>query len=333
LNEGDHHTSRCRTGLRVLTFATLLVAAGCGESAGPGSTPGRKLVVTTTTMIADLARQIAGPDLEVVGIMKPGTDPHIYDPTPQDSIWVRKPDLVLVNGLHLEGRRLDMIAGAGQKAVELGRQPGIRTRASAAAAAPDPHVWWNPRYFMLFAEGVRDAFIRLDPARADAYRTRAADYLARLQAADRQAAAAIETIAVPRRYMITSHDAFYYYGEAYGLHVDAVLGISTDAQARADDPDRLARLAAERGIPAVFHETSVSAAQNHLVDLVQKLAREKYGHEIRTAGPLYSDSLGPPGSEADTYLGAFRANSRMIVQALGGQWPPPTATGTAPGAP
>jgi len=137
--------------------------------------------------------------------------------------------------------------------------------------------------------------------------------------------------------MITSHDAFYYYGEAYGLTVDAVLGISTDAQARAGEQDRLARIAAERKIPAIFHETSVSAAQNELVDGVTRLAREKYNHGIRIAGPLYSDSLGDKDTGADTYIGAVRANTRMIVAALGGRVAPlpqasirATATQTAP---
>jgi manganese/zinc/iron transport system substrate-binding protein len=301
-------------GLIVSAFAS----AGCERGVASNDANGRPLVVATTTMIADLARQIGGEHVRVVGIMKPGVDPHMYDPAPDDSIWFRKADLVLVNGLHLEGRMIDMISNAGARAVALAEDPRITLRESASAAAPDPHVWWNVRYFMVFAEKTRDALKDIDPANAEAYESRAAAYLERLEELDAAVRTSIGTIPEKGRYMITSHDAFYYYGQAYGLEVDAVLGISTDAQARAGEIERLARLASERGVPALFHETSVSEAQNRLVDAVQRLAREKYHHEIHIAGPLYSDSLGSPESEAGDYIGAMRANTRMIVQALGG---------------
>jgi manganese/zinc/iron transport system substrate-binding protein len=312
------------TALRSLWMMTLitglLTTGACSRNErGAAAADGRKIVVCTTTMIADLAHQIAGDHLRVIGIMKVGTDPHIYDPTPDDAIWFRKADLVLVNGLHLEGKMIDMIKGAGTKAIALGEHPSIKLRQSAAAAAPDPHVWWNVRNFISFAEQARDAFKRLDPAHSSEYDQRAAEYIPRLKGLDEQVRRAIASIPESARYMITSHDAFYYYGEAYGLQVDAVLGISTDAQAGADEPNRLARIASERKIPAIFHETSVSAAQNELVDTIRRLAREKYGHELKIAGPLYSDSLGEPGAGADTYIGAVEANTRMIVQALGGQ--------------
>ncbi|HOB72973.1 MAG TPA: zinc ABC transporter substrate-binding protein [Phycisphaerae bacterium] len=312
-------------------------SVGCsGRSAGADG-DSRKIVVATTTMIADLASEIGGPDVRVIGLMKPGMDPHIYQPTPADSVAFSKADLILVNGLHLEGRMMDMIQAAGGKALELGRHPGIRLRQTASAAAPDPHVWWNVRYFKLFAEQVRDALKQIDPAHAAAYDQRAADYLAALDELDSWVTASVRTIQPNARYMITSHDAFYYFGEAYGLELDAVLGISTDAQARAGEQDRLARIVAERKIPAVFHETSVSQAQNELVNGIVQLARDKYGHTVRVAGPLYSDSLGDMESGAATYISAVRANTRMIVEALGGRVAPlpqpsmgPAATQTAP---
>lgn len=292
--------------------------SGCDRGKASGGSSGRKLIVTTTTMIADLARQIGGDHIEVVGIMKTGVDPHIYDPTPDDSIWFRKADLVLVNGLHLEGKMIDMIEGVGTKALELGEDPRIKLRRSAAASAPDPHVWWNVRNFIVFAEQVSDAFKKLDPAHAEEYDQKATAYVAELKKLDVAVTESIHSIPSAGRYMITSHDAFYYYGEAYGIEVDAVLGISTDAQAKADEPARLARITSDRKIPAIFHETSVSAAQNELVDAIRRLAKEKYGHDLRIAGPLYSDSTGHPGTGADTYIGAVRANTRMIVEALGG---------------
>lgn len=293
--------------------------AGCSDRGASNRADDRKIVVATTTMIADLASEIGGDDVRVIGIMKPGTDPHIYQPTPADSVAFSKADLILANGLHLEGNLIGMIQTAGGKALELGSHPGIRLRQSAYTAAPDPHVWWNIRYFKLFAEQVGNALKRIDPAHAANYDQRAADYIAALDELDGWVTVTIQTIPPNARCMITSHDAFYYFGEAYGLEVDAVLGISTEAQARAGEQDRLARLVAERKIPAVFHETSVSAAQNELVDGIVRLAREKYGHTVRVAGPLYSDSLGDKGTGADTYVGAVRANTRMIAEALGGR--------------
>lgn len=276
-------------------------------------------MVCTTTMIADLARQLGGDRVQVVSIMKPGVDPHIYDPSPDDSIWFRKADLVLVNGLHLEGKMIDMISAAGNKAVPLAEDPRIKRRQSTTArGAPDPHVWWNVVYFKFFAEQAREALKRIDPEHAGEYDQRAVAYIRELDELDHRVRAGIQSIPETARYMITSHDAFHYYGEAYGLQVDAVLGISTDAQAGAGEQDRLARLCAERRIPAIFHETSVSAAQNRLVDGIRTLAREKYRHELRIAGPLYSDSLGDAGSEADTYISAVKANTRMVVESLGG---------------
>lgn len=316
-----------------------VLAGGCSES-GAGGNGGdkRPVVVATTTMIADLADQLGGEHIQVIGIMKPGTDPHIYQPTPADSIAFGKADLILVNGLHLEGKMMDMILAAGGKAVELGRHPDIHLRSQVNTTAPDPHVWWNVRNFKHFAEQVRDHLKRIDPGHAAEYDQRAADYMLVLDDLDGWVRASIQTIPPAARYMITSHDAFYYYGEAYGLEVDAVLGISTDAQAKAGEQDRLARIASERKIPAIFHETSVSAAQNELVDGVVRLAKEKYGHQMRIAGPLYSDSLGSKGSGADTYVHAVQANTRMIVEALGGRpapMPMPQlgvpATQTAPG--
>lgn len=302
--------------------SSLIVAgllAGCGgEAPGRQEADGRKLVVCTTTMIADLASQIGGDRVRVVGLMKPGQDPHMYDPTPQDSMLFRRADLVLVNGVGLEGQMLRMIQAAKNQPVELGRHPEIALR-GADTAAPDPHVWWNVRYFMRFAEQVRDALGEIDPDNATFYEDRARDYLEQLEVLDDWVRRSVATIPASSRYMITTHDAFYYYGEAYGLEVDAVLGISTEAQARAGEQGRLAGVAHERGVPAIFHETSVSAAQNQLVDGVRRLARDKYGMDLRIAGPLYSDSLGEPGSEAGTYIDAVRANTRMIVEALGGQ--------------
>lgn len=318
---------RCqhRRSFPAAAFCALLgfAIAGCRppaqeSSAAPGG-DARPLVVATTTMIADLARQVGADRVQVVALMPPGTDPHIYEPTPADSVLFRKAALVLYNGLHLEGKLLDIIENAGARAVALAEDPRIKPRASAGGgAAPDPHCWWDARHFMVYAERARDALIRVDPPGEAGYRARAEAYIRALAEADAEVRAAIEQLPPARRYLITSHDAFYYYGAAYGLKVDAVLGISTDASVRALRADELAKLVVTERIPAIFHETSVSDALNRMVDRVVELARRQ-GHEVTVAHePLYSDSLGAPDTPAGTYIGALKENTRIIVGALRG---------------
>lgn len=304
--------------LGVWAGALLVAVAGCGGSPGRGG-DGRPLVVTTTTVITDLVRELAGERVRVVGIIPPGMNPHTYEPRPDDSVLMHKAALILYNGLHLEGKMVHMFENAGTKTVALAEDPRIVTRGSVEyEGAPDPHCWWNPRYFLVFAERARDALIGVDPAGREYYTARAAAYVEKLKEADAQIRAAIARIPPQRRYLITSHDAFYYYGEAYGLRVDAVLGISTDADVQPLRAEELARLVTRNGVPAVFHETAVSAALNEMVNRIVELAAQ-HGHTVRVASePLYSDSLDEPGQPAGTYLGALRENTRIIASALAG---------------
>lgn len=300
-------------------LCAALVLAVFPASARAGQ-PDRPLVVCTTTMITDLARQIAGGRVTVEGIIPPGSDPHIYDPRPRDTILFHRADLILYNGLHLEGRMVDMIAAAGARAVALAEDPRIHLRESQAnRGAPDPHCWWNARYFIIYAERARDALIRLDPDGAEHYQRRTAAYVAALQDLDQRVRQAVARIRPAQRVLVTSHDAFFYYGQAYGLEVHAVLGISTDASVRALRINELAALVVQRRIPAIFHETSVSASLNQMIDRVVELAARQ-GHRVHVPPQaLYSDSLAAPPSPAATYLGALAENTRIIVQALSGQ--------------
>jgi manganese/zinc/iron transport system substrate-binding protein len=306
----------------------LLMAAGvsCREdSAGhqdqtsaPIAAKEKPLVACTTTMICDQAKQVGGDFVRVVGIMKPAVNPHAYEPTPNDGILLRKADLILVNGLHLEGRMLDMIGGAEEKVIKLAEDPVIKPRMPAGGNAPDPHVWWNALYFARYVERTKDAFVKLDPEHRLDYERNAASYIERLRKTHERIKAAFARVSPEKRLMITSHDAFYYYGEAYGITVDAVLGISAEAQEKAGEPLRLASLVSSRKIPAVFHETSVSPAQNGLIDSIQRLAKMKFGIDVKIAGPLFSDSLGEPGQADGEYIGAIESNTKIIIAALTG---------------
>jgi manganese/zinc/iron transport system substrate-binding protein len=296
-----------------LALACCLLA-GCG---GGGGGQGDKIrVVCTTTMIADLAKRLAGEDAEVVGIMRVGEDPHVYEVRPRDAQQIAAADLVLLNGLHLEATLLHVIEhNARGKVVPLAEDPRIEPLSAAgegggAAAAPDPHCWFNVQYFRIYAERARDALCAVDPAHADGYRRRADEYLKDLDALHAWVHQQLAAVPHERRVIVTSHDAFAYYGRAYGVEVHAVIGISTEQQPRPQDVVALEQLVRGRGVKALFLETSVSKTLN---DLVGRIA-ESTG--ARIGGALYSDSLGAPESEAGSYVGMVRHNTRTIVEAL-----------------
>ena len=304
--------------LRRMAVALLAVAAiaglsGCG---GGASNDGRPIVVATTTMIADAVRVIGGDDVNVVSIMREGEDPHSYDVKPRDATVIAEADLVLMNGLHLEATLAHIVDDNAEGAVvRLAEHEGIETLGDGPGAnvAPDPHCWMDVQYFKRYAEGVRDALIAMDPEHAEGYRARAEAYLAELDELDAWVHEQVATIPEARRVIISSHDAFGYYGAAYGLEVHGVAGISTDQQVRARHIGTLEALIAQRGIPAVFGETSVRDALNNQINAIAE-----HTDAVVSDTKLYSDSLGPDGTPEGTYIGMIRHNTSAIVEALRG---------------
>ncbi len=285
--------------------------AGCGPAQDGGARGDKIRVVCTTTMIADLAERLAGDDAEVVGIMRVGEDPHVYKVRPRDAQEIASAQLVLTNGLHLESTLLHVIENNARGAVvALAEDPRIEPLSGGSGAAPDPHCWFNVKYFRVFAERARDALCEADPAHEAAYRQRADAYLKELDQLHAWVQEQVDSVPRASRAIVTSHDAFAYYGRAYGIEVHAVIGISTEQQPKPQDVARLEQLVRDRGVKALFIETSVSKTLN---DIVERIA-EKTG--ARIGGALYSDSLGAPDTEAGTYVGMVRHNTRTIVEAL-----------------
>jgi zinc/manganese transport system substrate-binding protein len=296
----------------------LLVLGALGCEASPGSPgegaqkpAGRLRVVATTTMIGDLAQEIGGDAVEVQTIMRPGGDPHLYQPTPADAKVIARADLILTNGLRLEGWIDDLVRNAGGKGEVVVLSEGIEALQDPQKTNyPDPHLWHDAARWAQVAARLRDVLVAKDPAHAEGYKARAGRYAEALGALHERVKAQIQTIPASRRVLITSHDAFQYYGRAYGLEVVAVQGLSTEGEAGAQDLARVIEVVRQREVPALFVETSVNPK------LIEQISRET-GAAI--GGELYSDSLGSPGAPGATYLGMIEANTARIVEALRGK--------------
>jgi ABC-type Zn uptake system ZnuABC Zn-binding protein ZnuA len=288
----------------------LLTTFGCAPDqlpAGTGSADKPVHAVATTTMIADLVGQIGGHRVKVTGIMAPGGDPHVYKPVPADADAIAKADVVFVNGLKLEHWVDDLITNARGKRVVVVTE-GVRHRASPLdAQVPDPHVWFDVARWRQAAANVAKGLAAADPAGAATYTENAALYDRQLSALDTWVKSRVATVPAGRRKLVTSHDAFAYFGEAYGFEVIPVQGISTDADASTQDVVRVVELVKKAGVPALFVETSVNPK------LIEQVARET---DTRVGGALYSDSTGPLDSNAGSYIGMVRDNVGLIVEGL-----------------
>jgi manganese/zinc/iron transport system substrate-binding protein len=322
-------------------LAALLAAglgallSGCGDPASDAAAPttttpaaarGTYRVVTTTAMIGDIARNVAGTRAEVESLMGPGVDPHLYRPTRSDISRLLEADIVFYNGLNLEGKMTDtfvQVAAANRHvyAVTAGIQqlePEYLLEPPAFAGHYDPHVWMDPRGWIRATEVVVEALCGFDPARAGEYRAAAEAYATSLRRLDAYAHEALSSVPAGKRVLVTAHDAFNYFARAYSVEVQGIQGISTESEAGLKRIEALVDLLVDRRIGAVFTETSVS--EKNIRALVE--GAEARGHRVAIGGTLFSDAMGAPGTYEGTYLGMIDHNVTTIVRALGGDAPP-----------
>lgn len=289
---------------------------------GGGACGGEPLrVVATTGMIADAAREIGGPRVRVEALMGEGVDPHLYKASPRDVRKMADAGLVLHNGLHLEGKMgeaIERMAGRTRVVrVTESIDEGQLRRPPEFEGQYDPHVWFDVSLWGRVAERVRDALIEADGAGRAEYEQRAAAYTALLAALDGHVRETIATIPASQRLMVTAHDAFGYFGRAYGIEVRAIQGISTDSEASLRDVNALVEVLVSRRVPAVFIESSVP---RKTIDALVEGCRSR-GHEVRVGGELFSDAMGKSGTPEGTYVGMVVHNAEAIARALGGQPP------------
>lgn len=303
----------------VLVFMTLF-AAKMPAVAEPSEYPYR--AVTTVGMITDIVREVAGDRAVVEGIIGEGVDPHLYKPTRSALVALTRADVVFYNGLMLEGNLSEVL----EKMAKRGKPVFAVTESILGneeyllkenANKLDPHIWMDVSGWMEAVREVSKALQDFDPAHADGYEARAAEYLAELEELDDYAREAIQSIPEDQRILVTAHDAFGYMGQAYGLEVRGIQGLSTESEAGVRDIENLITFLIQNQIPAVFVETSVS--DKNVRALIEGARAQ--GHDLVVGGLLFSDAMGPAGTYEGTYIGMIDHNVTTIASALGGEAP------------
>ncbi len=275
---------------------------------------GRLHVVCTTQMVADLAHNVGGERVQVEALMGEGVDPHLYKASTRDVLKLFRADVILYSGLHLEGKMTEMFERLGQRRAVYAVTDAIPPKRlrQLGPQQVDPHVWFDVALWSEAVRAVERALVRHAPEHAEEFAARAAAYRAELARLDGWCRQQIRLLPVERRVLVTAHDAFFYFGDAYGLEVRAIQGISTDSEASVRDIEELVAFLAERRIKAVFVESSVS---NRNMQALIEGCRAR-GHRLRVGGELYSDAMGPAGTPEGTYVGMVRHNVQTIVRAL-----------------
>jgi manganese/zinc/iron transport system substrate-binding protein len=304
-----------------LSALLCLLVLSCSGEKPPSD--GRPLVVATTTMVADLARVIGGERVNVQGLMGPGIDPHNYVPKLADTRLLETADVVLYNGLHLEGRfqaTLEAMAKRGRNVVAVtdGIAPTLLLSPQEDfEGTKDPHVWGDPRLWASTIDIVVGALTKADPQGAEEFRRRGDEYRAQLEALMKWSQEKIATIPENKRVLVTSHDAFFYFGRAFGFEVRGLQGVSTATEAGIKDRSNLVAYLRDQGVRTVFAETSINAKG------ISAVASEA-GVAV-SEKPLYSDALDAPGNmdtidgetyDRGTYTGMLKHNVNAIVKGL-----------------
>jgi manganese/zinc/iron transport system substrate-binding protein len=271
-------------------------------------------VVATTGMIADAAANIAGDSAVVEGLMGPGVDPHLYKATRSDLSKLREADIILYNGIHLEGKMGEVLEKLSTQKPVFAVADGIDQQRLIALEENvyDPHIWFDVSLWNKAVAYMGEKLAEVDTANASYYRRNTEAYTKELADLHQWTSAQIESIPQQSRVLITAHDAFNYFGQAYDIEVRGLQGISTISEFGLKDISALVDFITGRGIKAVFVESSVPTKS---LESVVSGARER-GHEVSIGGTLYSDALGEEGTDAGTYMGTVRANVNTIVESL-----------------
>ena len=305
---------RAEDGRRALAVAALaaLLTTSCGGTAGGDDGPGGGplQVVATMSVFADFAEAVGGDLVDVTSLVPVGGDPHTFEPTPSVSAEISDADVVLDNGLGLSPWFEPLATNVSGELVIL--TDAIAERSLRAGEKIDPHMWMVPTFVDEgYLTAIEDAFTKADPDNAQTYAGNADAYRERLAGLDAELREQFATIPEENRKLVTSHDAYSYFADHYGLTVSgSVIGVTTEEEPSAQAVTQLVDTVRRENVPAIFVETTVNP------DLIDQVAREA---GVEVGEPLYGDSVGEPGSGAADYLGMMRVNVASIVDALGGR--------------
>ncbi|MDX2239334.1 MAG: zinc ABC transporter substrate-binding protein [Leptolyngbyaceae cyanobacterium bins.302] len=298
-----------------LSICLLLGLASCTQSnSGSTNKNATTRVVSTSTIIANWTESIAGGEIQHTSILQPGADPHVYEPTPKDTRDFEQANLILYNGYNLEPGLIRLMESSGKQAkkVAVGEVvQSLQMSKEGDGRVPDPHVWGNVKHAIAIVDRIRDELIELSPEDKATFTQNAAKLTTELKQLDQWISRQIQTIPANQRQLVTTHDAFQYYARAYGLQVAGTLiGMSTEEQPSAQTVKQLVEAIKSTGTPAIFAETTINPT---LIETVANTAGVKLAPQ-----KLYSDSIGAPGSDGDTYTKMMVANTTAITQNLGG---------------
>ena len=306
-----------RISIALCLIIILAVSPGCDPKAPPDAPAGAKFrVVTTIGMITDIVKNVGGNRVEVIGLMGPGVDPHLYRASAGDVQKLNSASLIFYNGLHLESKIGDILAKMSGDiktvAVTDAVDRSLLLTPPEYEGQYDPHLWFNVTLWMKAVVKVRDALSEFDPESTVMYWSNAERYLAKLTELHAYVKSQVNRVPSQQRVLVTAHDAFNYFGKGYGFEVRGLQGISTATEAGIADVQELATFIAERRIPAIFVESSVSSKSLEAV----KAAVKSKGFDVEIGGELFSDAMGNAGTPEGTYIGMVRHNIDTIVQAL-----------------
>ena len=300
-----------------VTLLTVLALAISGCSSAPATTEGRLQIVTTTTMLYDATATIAGEHADVKALMGPGIDPHMYQASAGDVKTMQNADIVVYNGLHLEGKMGDIFASLTRQnrnviSAEEGVDPSRLLSDENNPDIHDPHIWFDVSIWKEVVTHIAEQLSIFDPEHQEDYMNNLSAYLMELDDLDSYMKQRVSELDEQQRVLVTAHDAFRYFGKAYGFEVKGLQGISTDAEAGTADVSNLAQFIANNKIKAIFVESSVPPKN---IEALQAAVKAK-GFAVEIGGELYSDSLGDAASGNDTYVKTCKANIDTIVDAL-----------------
>lgn len=292
--------------MKLRIFISFLILVCCCMTSSAQEKP---LVVCTASMIADLVDEICGEEVEVRMIVPIGGDPHIYEPKPSDAQLASKADLIFKNGLTFEGWLTELMENSGTKAKIITVTEHIDAiKSQEYEGSSDPHAWMDASLVASgYIRSIKDALVELKPESAEIFNFNYGVYKQQLEDLDKYIKEQINSIPKSKRVLITSHDAFQYYGIRYGIKLESIIGTSTDAQAQTSDIVRLQKVIKDGQVPAVFVESTIDPK------MLKQIALD---NGAVVGGKLFADSLGDEDSGAETYYKMMKSNTDKIVKAL-----------------